>query len=1179
VLRKPSQFELYTSRMPLGQKWTRRTFLRCASAAGLAWSWPSGGRAATTVFPVHFRKASPYELLRPLIESGHDDFAVEREAEEIEARWDLTLATRAITLAESFRGVSPVPARYRQIAEGVFEAEFDPGDHRFEAGMKAWIASLGQIRNARFFALPGDRLRFEIASTTNGLLNYRVGAWKQVWRDGRLAAFEPVEESLVTSPRPLFQDVTSQSFGTADSFRNQLLRGIPYWRGRLDSASGIDVFGNNGIAVGDIDGDGRDEVYVCQPAGLPNRLYKVDADGRVEDITEHWGAAVLDDSTAALFLDLRNSGRQDLVVLTTSGPLLFLNDGAPLRHKPDAFRFASEPQGTFTGMSAADYDRDGRLDLYLCTYVYFQSEDQYRYPAPYHDAQNGPPNFLFANRLSADGAGFFEDVTSAAGLDENNNRYSFAPAWCDYNGDGWPDLYVANDFGRNNLYKNEGGRFHDLAAAAGVEDIGPGMSAAWFDYDGDARPDLYVSNMWTASGQRLVADVHFEPVAKNGLKDAYRRHTKGNSLYRNRGDGTFAETEFEEGVAMGRWAWASDGFDFDNDGAPEIYIACGMLTNPSATDAMSFFWRQVVGYSPAVQQPSPKYEKGWNAINQFIREDVSWNGREPNVLYARRGSRFYDFSGISGADFAEDTRAFAVIDFDHDGNPDLILKSRLGPQLRLLRNEWGAGARSIAIRLTGGRSNRDAIGASVQVEWAGRRTVRFVQAGSGYLSQHTKTLHFGLGDVSQADRLVINWPSGLRQEFRNVEAGFRYHIAEGNDQLRREAFASRQHLRPSSSLQPVNAPTFEDTWLLRPVPIPEKRRGPGFVLLTPSGDASLPAGIPGEVLDLSREPPDVAAAYALFRRYLFDYRTDLLLPMLILIDERGLAHKVYRDMPAEATLRKDLQLLREPDRMRLALPFAGAYYAPPKRNYFRLGSAFFWAGYPDQALIYLNEVIRENPDNGKAHLATGFIHMEAGRDDEARRHLERAVELLPKSTDAWTYLGRLEMNNKRYHEALADFQRAFDLDPNAPYTLMSAGQAQTGLGDDQSAESLFRRALAADNQEADAANQLGLLLARHNRTDEARQYFEQAIAAQRDHVWAINNLGVLYVEMHKPNDAVAAFRYGIDVAPDEEISYTNLARFYARAGDLAKARNVLHQLLTRHPASSAALKGLHELGE
>jgi tetratricopeptide (TPR) repeat protein len=1158
---------------------TRRGFLSTAAAAGLAWSWPARVSAGSTPFPVHFRKPSPYEALRRLVEPGRDEFAIEKEAAEIATRWRRMLATRSVPLAQDFRGTTPMPAQYKEVAKGVFAAEFDGSDRRFQAGLQDWIAKLGDIRSARFFVLAGEWLRYEVASTSGGLLNYRVGLWRQTWRGELLSAFEPLEEVLVTSARPLFRDVTSETLGRTESFHDQLLRGVPYWRARLDSASGIDVYGNNGIAVGDIDGDGRDEVYICQPGGLPNRLYKFQDGGHLEDITERLGVAVLDDSTAALFLDLRNSGRQDLVVLTTSGPLLFLNDGAPLRYKPDAFRFEMQPQGTFTGMSAADYDRDGRLDLYLCTYVYFQSEDQYRYPEPYHDAQNGPPNFLFRNRLTADGGGLFEDVTAATGLDENNNRYSFAPAWCDYNGDGWPDLYVANDFGRKNLYQNEGGRFRDVAATAGVEDIGPGMSAAWFDYDGDARPDLYVSNMWTASGQRVAGDAHFGPVAKDGLAEAYRRHTKGNSLYRNRGDGTFEETESREGVGMCRWAWSADGFDFDNDGAPEIYIACGMLTNPSETDAMSFFWRQVVAHSPATEVPAPAYENGWNAINQFIREDCSWNGREPNVLYARRGGRHFDYSGVSGADFTDDSRAFAVIDFDGDGNLDLILKSRLGPQVRLLRNEWGTDGRAIAIRLTGGPSNRDAIGAAVEIEWAGKRTVSFVQAGSGYLSQHTKTLHFGLGDASRADRLAIQWPSGLRQEFHNLEAGFHYYVTEGASEPRREAFARRVPLRPAPPVLPDNRPAFEETWLMLPVPIPEQRRGPGFLLLTAGAGAGLPAGIPGELLDLSRASPDVAAGYALFRRYLFDYRTELLLPMLILIDAQGLAHKVYPNVPAAGRLREDLQLMREVDRLRLALPFTGTYYVTPKRNYFRLGSAFFWAGYPEPALVYLDEVIRQQPDNGKAHLAVGFIHMEAGRENSARQHLERAVQLLPKSPDAWTYLGRLEMANRHNREALADFDRALAMDPNASFALMSAGQAHAALGDDAAAEPLFRRALAADGKDADAANQLGLLLVRGNRLEEARQCFQQAIAAQRDHVWAINNLGVLYVELLKPTDAVAAFRYGIEVAPDEELSYMNLARFYARAGDRTKAREALHQLLDRRPASSAAQKALLELAE
>src|SRR5207245_733045 len=161
-------------------------------------------------------------------------------------------------------------------------------------------------------------------------------------------------------------------------------------------------------------------------------------------------------------------------------------------------------------IAAADYDGDGLIDVYLCCYVYFQGEEQYRYPSPYHDARNGPPNFLFHN----EGNLSFRDVTADSGMSQNNDRYSFAAAWCDYDGDGRPDLYVANDFGRNNLYRNiGGGKFRDVAHDAGVEDIGPGMSASWFDYDNDGRPDLYVSNMWSPAGLRLTAQKEFQPGA------------------------------------------------------------------------------------------------------------------------------------------------------------------------------------------------------------------------------------------------------------------------------------------------------------------------------------------------------------------------------------------------------------------------------------------------------------------------------------------------------------------------------------------------------------------------------------------------------------------------------------------------------------------------------------------
>jgi FimV-like protein len=1141
----------------------------------LSWTLPKP--AVGIPFPVQFRKGHPYESLFASIQPGQDEFAGEKLAAEITGHLEKLPQTRTLPLAPDFRGLSPFPASYRQAGVDVSCADFDRADSRFVEGLGKWIDSLWTIRSVRFFVLPRDLIRYEVSSSGPAGFQYRVGTWKQVWRGGLLTRFEPVEETLVTSPRLLFQDVTARVFGNTESFQRQLVRGVPYWRARLDSACGIDVYGNNGIAVGDIDGDGWDEIYVCQPGGLPNRLYKKHGDGTMSDVTEAAGVGVLDDTTCALFLDLRNIGRQDLVVATVHGPLLFLNQGnGTFRHKPDAFRFASPIQGTFTGMAAADYDRDGRVDLYLCTYVYFQSEDQYRYPVPYFDSRNGPPNFLFHNELTADGGGCFLDVTASTGMNHNNDRYSFAPAWCDFDGDGWPDLCVANDFGRSNLYKNNRGKFHDVAAEAGIDGVGPGMSASWFDYDGDGRQDLYVSDMWTACGQRVVEDPRFAAASTEDLRAAYRRHTKGNSLYRNRGDGTFESTESAERVEMGRWAWGSDGIDFDNDGVPEIYVTCGMLTNSSEEDVMGFFWRQVVSRSPATNVAAPAYENGWNALNQLIRGKYSWNGREPNVLYARRGGRVYDYSGISGVDCAEDSRAFAVTDLDGDGNLDLLLKSRLGPQVRAFQNQWGISRNVIAIDLEGTRSNRDAIGARVEVRHSGKASVRTLQAGSGYLSQHTKRLHFGLGSDTTAN-ILVRWPSGTEQSFENLAAGFRYWIVEGSAEWTRTAFLPPRRSGLTEAVAGDNQPHLEEAWLLEPVPLPESRKGPGFLCLYAGHKPAIPADVPFEAVDLAAAGPDAAAWYSLFRMYLFDYRTDLALPLLLLLDHRGLARKIYEEIPALRVLLRDFAKLNDPGRVGRALPFAGRYYFAPQRNYFRLGTAFYWAGYPEQALVYLGETIRNAPDNGKAHLAIGHIHLEAGRHGPAREHLEKAVALNPASADAWTNLGSLEAALENHSAALRDFEKALEIFPDSTFALISAGREEGKLRRPDAARRRLERALELEPQNAEAANQLGLLWAAQNRLAEAVKSFQQAISAQRDHAGAINNLGVVYIQMQKPLDAIAAFRYGIQVAPDEEISYLNLARAYVAVGQTAKARDILQELIERQPDSAMARKGLAEL--
>ena len=292
---------------------------------------------------------------------------------------------------------------------------------------------------------------------------------------------------------------------------------------------------------------------------------------------------------------------------------------------------------------------------------------------------------------------------------------------------------------------------------------------------------------------------------------------------------------------MGRWAWCADGIDFDNDGTPEIFITTGMLTNTSERRPQrlgGYFWRQVVAKSPVTESPAPDYENGWNAINQLIRQDYNWCGHEPNVFYKRVKSptgdsgKFYDFSGVSGLDFADDSRAFAATDIDNDGNLDIVLKSRLAPQIRILRNHWGAARRSIVVRLRGTKSNRDGIGASVRLKTDSRTITRWVQAGSGFLSQHTKTLHFGL-DQAPGGRARITWPSGLVQEFDDLEAGFVHTLTEGSDGVVRTPFRLRQAgFGPGSpGIEPVvgeNTLARAPAWLLEAVPLPDDCKGPGF---------------------------------------------------------------------------------------------------------------------------------------------------------------------------------------------------------------------------------------------------------------------------------------------------------------------------------------------------------------
>ena len=410
--------------------------------------------------------------------------------------------------------------------------------------------------------------------------------WKVEWSGGpeaRLLSLGCLDVEKVRMARRAFVDATVDCLGEDTAFRAQLSRGVGYWRTRIDASSGMDVYGHQGIAVGDLDNDGWFDFYVPQPAGLPNRLYRNLGDGRFADVARAAGVDVLDVTGGSLFVDLDNDADADLVVVTSLEVLLFENDGKGgfRRIASSGLEKGRRKTASTLGCAAADYDRDGDLDLYVFSYVFWAgagSKLQSTYPYPYHDANNGAPNFLFRN----EGKLKFSDATESSGMGENNQRFSLAASWCDYDADGDPDLYVANDFGRNNLFRNDGGgRFKDVAAEFGVDDVGNGMSVTWEDFDNDGRIDLYVGNMWSSAGSRIAGQPQFKATR---LRETYSRMARGNSLFRNLGGGRFADVSLESGAFFGRWSWSGQFLDVEGDGLEDLYVVNGFISNESKDD-------------------------------------------------------------------------------------------------------------------------------------------------------------------------------------------------------------------------------------------------------------------------------------------------------------------------------------------------------------------------------------------------------------------------------------------------------------------------------------------------------------------------------------------------------------------------------------------------------------------
>ena len=1216
----------------------------------------------------------PLEKFISKLNPAADDFVCERYAAELQPVLDAWAASVcsgdqdrhaiARALSPALRACSLVPSQTillrstqpLQVEKRSFHGREVIGSNSFAAEWSTYLSSFASIETCELqiygIRTAGDApLQLDtdicfnlVGVAVDGRKEQRVGDWHLSWVQG--AAIEgsnaqdepsrwmvqswtadPEHRSRLTGPG--FTEITGHCLGADPAYTAQLLPGIDHWRTVLDGACGIDVFGNHGTAVGDIDGSGYDSFYVCQPSGLPNRLYRNRGDGTFEDITEASGTGILDGTASALFVDFQNRGRQDLLVVRSAGPLLFDNMGdGTFQPRPDAFHFARAPQGTFTSAAVADYNRDGLLDVYFCLYSYYKGLDHHQYPSPYYDAQNGPPNFLFRNR----GDGTFEDVTVSSGMDRNNNRFSFAASWCDYDADGWPDLYVANDFGRKNLYRSNGdGTFTDVAEKAGVEDYGPGMSTCWVDIDNDGRPDLYVANMWLAEGKRITASDQFLPGVDPAIRALYRKHNAGNSLYRNAGDGSFADEEATSGTARGGWSWSCAAWDFDHDGWDDLYVANGFVSGPDHYDLQSFFWRQVAQRSLTPEGTSQEYEAAWNAIHELLRSDYSWSGYQRNAFFANnRDGTFAPAAGALGLDLIDDCRAFALSDFDHDGRLELVLKNRTGPQVRVLRNSLEGIGNSIVFRLRGHASNRDAIGAVVTIEAGAHRQMKFVSAGSGFASQHTKELFFGLGEASGPVSVSVRWPTGIVVRYHDLAVNHRIAIEEGTQTVESTPYRLSPYpgttATPSISAAPASR-TASTTWLLAPLHGPDLRapdlKGEQHTLSALQGRPTLltfvradceesrrqleqlntsvaelelfivavePGGDSSAVESIARAvqtnfPVHVADEHAIGpwniqHRYLFDRRRDMPMPTSFLLDASGAAICVYHGAVHPRQVADDLRSAPRTTEQRFAraLPFSGPFYGDAMRHdYLSFGIAFAEYGYADEAQAAFQSAVHANPGLEVAWFNLGTIYLNKKMYPEARKCLNEAVRLNPKDSDAWNNLGSISGTEEKYDEALDEFRQAALADPhhaNAVENMMRIYQFQARAAD---AQKTLEALIAEAPQIAQLHLALSMTLVAQNDLAQARLELETAVRLDPGNPDARNNLGAVLLRMGLPAEALEQFETCRRIAPGFDRAAINVALLYQRAGQQERARQVLQDFLASHPGDAQVRDALDRM--
>jgi hypothetical protein len=746
-------------------------------------------------------------------------------ASMLESRsWPIATGSRTLKDVALWRPLLDAVASFDHVKVFVIDGEHPGGDpYRFEAN--GGFEALARMKSGEWRSFNGKmKLSWERPKGSTGGAGWRIAGWKTERMD------------FIASPKKLFVEALDTVMGgpqEAAKLRRSLHyeAAVKHYRDGMKALphpyfAPISANQKEGLAVADVDGNGFDDIYITVRLGT-NMLLLNHGNGTFTEQAAARGLAMPGHTTCALFADFDNDGDLDAMLGRSLLRTTYMENREGKFYQYAIPKFF--PMAVIS-MAAADYNRDGLLDIYLCTYrpaapagaspaggvaqvkdEDFDWQDEFLSPEQAREFrvrlaehrqrkggtvldQIGPPNVLLVNR----GRGQFEIApeNGVVGLWRN----SLQATWGDYDQDGDDDLFIANDWAPSNLFRNDGpDGFKDVTREAGTTAYGFSMGASWGDYDNDGLEDVYVSNMYSAAGRRMTARIP-------GLSGMFAESAAGNWLYRQTAVGKFQQVAGMEPPAMAvmnaGWSWGGCFVDFDNDRFLDLYVLSGYFTAPqeltSELDVESNLWRTMVRTDENLARPSFRSSPEWKRTpapdNLGPQIDArlsgverqgdkvlvhSLNGNERNHYFANRNGRaFVDISGVTGLDNPADSRGFAVLDYDRDGWQDVALVNANQPLFNLYHNEMpsaGVSGGMIALRFVGGNRTpdpspqfacRDGYGARVKVDLGDTKIIREHRCGDGWSTQNSATMIVGIGAHTNVASITVQWPSGKTASIR-----------------------------------------------------------------------------------------------------------------------------------------------------------------------------------------------------------------------------------------------------------------------------------------------------------------------------------------------------------------------------------------------------------------------------